>query len=412
MTNVNNNELGKFNEKAYRESRIERLNKKLGINGYRDIEGLWNSTEEAGGKFETVFGNYMTRTQVANFYACKNEEAVKNYSKPERGYKEELTEMGVKLFYPSDLRELKRVSQTLLDKEGDATSSLSIPKRGLILYPLEAVVRLGMFMTGTAAAKLFRDAIQTCLQEKQIISTVAKNTQKDLLEDAIKTLTEDKSMPSEVVIRNALSLLETTEDNLTRINENLENLDRLYNALDMYGNKDQISAIVASPWKTEVYRISSFLNSERGRFYEQLVEDINTTKLYTRTECFKEFFPDSYKDCKNRKDENEVTNKITKEYIKMKILKGVPFQQYKKETDSYKSMTSIVMGDRAKFLKKSKYGNFNHGNNEVLRVTELGKKYLYYSYKFYKDDKSKFKEYCLKDEKFLDYVYLQLTKED
>ena len=43
--------------------------------------------------------------------------------------------------------------------EGDMTDSWKIHSRGAVLYSLNAVTKLGMFMTGTASAVKFRDLI-------------------------------------------------------------------------------------------------------------------------------------------------------------------------------------------------------------------------------------------------------------
>ena len=145
MTNVNNNELGKFNEKAYRESRIERLNKKLGINGYRDIEGLWNSTESEGGKFETVFGNFKTNKQVATFFNAgwnknkKQSNTLKHYTAESSEHFDELTSCGMRHYGKDELISLKNTFQTTFQGgfENDYTDSISITNRGLVLWPLE-----------------------------------------------------------------------------------------------------------------------------------------------------------------------------------------------------------------------------------------------------------------------------------
>ena len=42
---------------------------------------------------------------------------------------------------------------------GDETDSWKIHSRGAVLYSLNAVTKLGMFMTGTASAVKFRDLI-------------------------------------------------------------------------------------------------------------------------------------------------------------------------------------------------------------------------------------------------------------
>ena len=415
MTNVNNMELGKFNEKAYREDRIEKMNTKLGINGYRDIEGLWDSTASSGGKFETIFGQFMTREQVVNFFNS-NLTSVRWYSDERSEYKEELEEMGVKLFLNSELKEMKNsfISGDTAYKncQDDITISWKIPGKGTVLYPLAAVVRLGMFMTGTPAAKLFRNAIQTCLQEKQILTKVTDTVQANMLKCAYKSLKEDKKLPSEEVMESALLLLETTNNSLTRIKKNLHNLELLYNALDEFGDINKMKANLAQPWMSELHRISSELNKEAYKYYEQLVDDINTDTREGRDKVFQELFPKRYETCLNKTERNRVTNDITKEYIKMGIFKAKPFESRNKETNETKTKYSILAGNKFTFLEMSKYGNFKHGDNEVLKFTELGKKFLSYAYEFYYNDKTKFNRIIKDDKSFLDFVYLELHHDE
>ena len=48
--------------------------------------------------------------------------------------------------------------------ENDVTESLTYGNKGMYLWNLKSVIRLGMFMTKTDSAKLFRDAIINELQ--------------------------------------------------------------------------------------------------------------------------------------------------------------------------------------------------------------------------------------------------------
>ena len=56
-----------------------------------------------------------------------------------------------------ELDSLQIKFQTPFQKEfeNDATNSISITNRGMILWTLKSVTRLGMFMTKTESAKLF-----------------------------------------------------------------------------------------------------------------------------------------------------------------------------------------------------------------------------------------------------------------
>ena len=78
-------------------------------------------------------------------------------------YRKELDKAG--LISP-DNEECKNLVQNLMgyeksheNLEEDKTESWKIHSRGAVLYSLEAVMKLGMFMTGTPSAIKFRDLI-------------------------------------------------------------------------------------------------------------------------------------------------------------------------------------------------------------------------------------------------------------
>ena len=78
-------------------------------------------------------------------------------------YRKELDKAG--LISP-DNSECKNLVQNFMDADiihetlnGDMTDSWKPNSRGAVLYSLEAVMKLGMFMTGTPSAIKFRDLI-------------------------------------------------------------------------------------------------------------------------------------------------------------------------------------------------------------------------------------------------------------
>ena len=412
MSNVNNNELGKFNEKAYREDRVNDLNKKYGINGYRDIEGLWNST---GNKFETVFGEYMTRKQVAEFFG-NTETGVKWYSETRSGYSEELEGMDAHWYSNEEIKGIKAdfVGGDTADEKynNDITQTYRINSQGAVLYPLKAVVRLGMFMTGTPKAKLFRDAIQLCLQEGTISSKINKEVQVNLMDSVLESLLEENEIPGSKVMKSLFLLLEDGNNDLAKINENIEKLEELHSALDEFSKKEPDNAILAAKWTKEVFRISSKLNKLSKEYYEQFVEDMNSEESYTLMQLAEEFFPANFKKCG---DDNEkiidFVNKFTKKLIRMGVLKEETYTG-SKNGKLRDDLTKIVSGNKYQFLNSRKYGNLVRPNSETLKFTQLGYYFIYYTLSLYTTDKTTFRRVMKSDESFLNFLYLELNNDE
>ena len=168
MVNVNNNVNGQtmVESKEARESRLAALENKLG--NLREST-IWQST---GGKFETVFGDYMTSKQVAAFFNLEWDDVNNKsntlswYTRTTSEYVGELNNAGMKLYSKSEINDLASTFQTGVQHpfENDATDSVTFSNRGMTLWTLKSVTRLGMFMTKTESAKLFRDSIIDELQ--------------------------------------------------------------------------------------------------------------------------------------------------------------------------------------------------------------------------------------------------------
>ena len=162
-----------INDKDMRDDSLAKLVDKM-KNDALVRSDIWNLGEDS--VFHTVFGEYMTIKQIAALFGlelndkgdCKT---IETYLKDERNgkkneYKDELIKAGVKKFTKSELENLKnsipserRDCETVGNTQIDETPSFAIPNRGCIIFPLRAVIKLGMFMTGTEKAKLFRDKI-------------------------------------------------------------------------------------------------------------------------------------------------------------------------------------------------------------------------------------------------------------
>ena len=170
MTNVNNvNGQSMVNSKEVRDSQLAALESKL-----QDLREshIWEST---GGKFETVFRDYMTRKQVAEFFGVADRRTIGYFLKEETNGSEnekrqELIDAGVLIGKNhADIMEMKQNFMSSVTRHensipNDVSSTYKFHSGGETLWSLRAVVKLGMFMDRTDSAKLFRDAIINELQ--------------------------------------------------------------------------------------------------------------------------------------------------------------------------------------------------------------------------------------------------------
>lgn len=103
------------------------------------------------------FGNvadYMTESMVANFYGAGNKtiEQIANRNK------EELSKYGYRVYKKDEILNLQNVGLE------------NIPNRGLRLYPIKAVILIGMMLTeSVVAAKLRRDIMNKIFKPKDDI---------------------------------------------------------------------------------------------------------------------------------------------------------------------------------------------------------------------------------------------------
>ena len=122
----------------------------------------------------------MTVNQVAEFFGVEKTN-IQNYTSKERNGKpnelrNELILAGVTSMTNSECKNLienfmrsERAHETL---DNDITDSWKIHSRGAVLYSLEAVMKLGMFMTGTPTAVKFRDLIIEGLKEGVVFEEI------------------------------------------------------------------------------------------------------------------------------------------------------------------------------------------------------------------------------------------------
>ena len=105
-------------------------------------------------KFGTV-ADYMTEEMVANFYEV-NQSAIMNYGNRNKC---ELSEYGYKAYTNAEIKQLQQINQV---------DCFKVPPRGLRLYPVKAVIVIGMMLTESQVAeKLRSEIIQTIFGEAE-----------------------------------------------------------------------------------------------------------------------------------------------------------------------------------------------------------------------------------------------------
>lgn len=162
------------------ESRDDTLTKIIKVQQVLRNSEIW----EIGTEFETTFGEFMTVNQILNFFDVQGQRGtINNYTKEERHgkknpYKDELENMGVKRYSHAELVNMKNefLNKNLKLKNDATHSKMKFNSQGILLYPLSAVCKLGMFMTGTPKAVEFRD---------KIISTLIKYQQRVEVDKAL-----------------------------------------------------------------------------------------------------------------------------------------------------------------------------------------------------------------------------------
>lgn len=117
--------------------------------------------------------DYMTEPMVANFYGVGNN-AIKTIGTDNAG---ELSKYGYRVYKRGELLKLE---PTTLEKLGN------IPNRGLRLYPIKAVILIGMMLTESKVAeKLRQDIIDIIFENKVTIPT--DNSIRNIVHDEVTT---------------------------------------------------------------------------------------------------------------------------------------------------------------------------------------------------------------------------------
>ena len=153
------------------ESRDDALSKIIKMQQALRNSEIW----EIGTKFETTFGDFMTINQVVDFFEVNGgRDTINCYTRTERNgkvnsTKEELESMGARRYSNAELKSMKEnfLKQNLVLNNDATTKNMKFNSQGITLFPLSAVCKLGMFMTGTSKAVEFRDKIIETLIKHQ-----------------------------------------------------------------------------------------------------------------------------------------------------------------------------------------------------------------------------------------------------
>ena len=122
-------------------------------------------------KFGTVY-DYMDEKTVASFYRIEQETVHKVGTRN----KQELEMYGYKAYTNAEIKELQKGHEVPLEK---------IPNRGLRLYPVKAVIVVGMMLTESEVAEALRKEIVQVIfgeaenksQEELLLAAIEKNNQ-------------------------------------------------------------------------------------------------------------------------------------------------------------------------------------------------------------------------------------------
>lgn len=261
---------------------------------------IWTKLNPDG--FKTVCGVYMTVNQVAEFFGVEKDN-VKTYTRSERHgkpneFKKELIKAGVLTLSNEECKKLIEnfvgadVSHETL--ENDVTDSWKPNSRGAVLYSLEAVMKLGMFMTGTPSAVKFRELIVESLKEgvqfEEAYQTVLDGYLNQMLLSAQKGELFDPAILGKVMESVSDTSLICYKNDITRT------IDSLNNIYSEYMNLLQgINMITQRFQYTQVKSVIELLMISLNELQQVIIEldsvrlKANTAKeLYNRTEIIKD----------------------------------------------------------------------------------------------------------------------------
>ena len=261
---------------------------------------IWTKLNPDG--FKTVCGVYMTVNQLCDFFGAEKS-TVQTYTRSEYNgkpneYRKELIEAGVITLSNEECKNL--VENFMRDEtahetlENDMTDSRKIHSRGAVLYSLEAVMKLGMLMSGTPTARKFRDLIIESLKEgvqfEEAYNNVLDGYLNQMLLSAQKGELFDPAILGKVMESVSDTSLICYKNDITRT------IDSLNNIYSEYMNLLQgINMITQRFQYTQVKSVIELLMISLNELQQVIIEldsvrlKANTAKdLYNRTEILKD----------------------------------------------------------------------------------------------------------------------------
>ena len=251
--------------------------------------------------FSTVCGVYMTMNQVADFFGV-DKATIKSYNRLERNgkpneYRKELDKAG--LISP-DNEECKKMVENFMGSDtthenldNDVTDSWQIHSRGAVLYSLEAVMKLGMFMTGTPSAVKFRDLIIEEIKNGTVFEKAYHTALEGYL-NQMKISAQEGHIFDIEILNNVMDSVSDTSL-ICYKNKILDTIDILYEVIDEYKLLQQKTSMSNRRFYSQIQAMVEQLTLAVTELQSVIIEldsvrlNANTSKdLYNRTEILED----------------------------------------------------------------------------------------------------------------------------
>ena len=167
--------------------------------------------------------DYMTEPMVADFYKVTNK-TIHNIG--DRN-KEELEQYGYKVYKKSEVEKLLKPQGEVLE---------NVPNRGLRLYPIKAIIVIGMMLTESEVAEhLRKDIIDILFKEKPQLTKKEELQLAILNGDDLEKISALQEYKTLVVDEATKPLIETIEQNEPKVeyHDKVLNVDKLVTTTDI-----------------------------------------------------------------------------------------------------------------------------------------------------------------------------------
>ena len=167
--------------------------------------------------------DYMTEPMVADFYKVTNK-TIHNIG--DRN-KEELEQYGYKVYKKSEVEKLLKPQGEVLE---------NVPNRGLRLYPIKAIIVIGMILTESEVAEYLRkDIIDILFKEKPQLTKKEELQLAILNGDDLEKISALQEYKTLVVDEATKPLIETIEQNEPKVeyHDKVLNVDKLVTTTDI-----------------------------------------------------------------------------------------------------------------------------------------------------------------------------------